>query len=51
MTRPRWHDVLITAAIAIVVAYGAWALWWADVRGETPDDGGSGSAVAVQPQT
>ncbi|MDX2091002.1 MAG: hypothetical protein SFX73_24295 [Kofleriaceae bacterium] len=32
MTRPRWHDVLIIAAIAGVLVVGVWALWWDDVR-------------------
>jgi hypothetical protein len=32
MSRPRWHDVLIVTAIALIVGYGAWALWWGDVR-------------------
>jgi hypothetical protein len=33
MTRPRWHDVAIVAAITGVLAVGVWALWWDDVRG------------------
>jgi hypothetical protein len=32
MTRPRWHDVLIIAAIMGVLVVGVWALWWDDVR-------------------
>ncbi len=33
MRRPRWHDLLIVAAIAGLLVVGAWALWWDDVRG------------------
>ena len=32
MVRPRWHDVLIVAAIAGLLLVGVWALWWDDVR-------------------
>jgi hypothetical protein len=51
MTRPRWHDGVIAFAIAVIVGYGAWALWWANVRGDSPADGAGGSATVVQPQT
>lgn len=43
MTRPRWHDVLIIAAIAGVLVVGVWALWWGDVRTALGWDDGSGS--------
>lgn len=42
MTRPRWHDVLIIAAIAGVLAVGVWALWWDDVRAAFDLGPGSG---------
>ena len=32
MVRPRWHDAIIVAAIAGLLATGVWALWWEDVR-------------------
>jgi hypothetical protein len=32
MVRPRWHDVLIAAAILGLLVVGVWALWWDDVR-------------------
>jgi hypothetical protein len=32
MTRPRWHDVFIVAAVVGVLVVGVWALWWDDVR-------------------
>ncbi len=32
MVRPRWHDVLIVAAIVGLLVVGVWALWWDDVR-------------------
>jgi hypothetical protein len=44
MSRPRWHDVLIAFAIAAVLGYGSWALWWGDV-GSRSEDAASGSAV------
>ena len=42
MTRPRWHDVLIIAAIAGVLVVGVWALWWDDVRAAMGWGPGSG---------
>jgi hypothetical protein len=47
MTRPRWHDVLITAAIAGVLAVGVWALWWDDVRSAVGWDHGSSEPAPV----
>jgi len=47
MTRPRWHDVAIVAAIAGLLAVGVWALWWDDVRGLWHP--GEGSSVAPAP--
>jgi hypothetical protein len=46
MVRPRWHDVLIVAAIVGLLATGVWALWWDDVRallklGPEPNPAGS----------
>ncbi len=32
MVRPRWHDIVIVAALVGFVAVGVWALWWDDVR-------------------
>jgi hypothetical protein len=37
MSRPRWHDALIVLAITLLVGYGAWALWWGDVRAKDAD--------------
>jgi hypothetical protein len=57
VTRPRWHDVAITAAIVAVIGYGVWALWWGDVRGKTdaaspsPQGSGAPTAMTSDPQT
>jgi len=32
MQRPRWHDVLIVAAILALLVVGVWALWGGDLR-------------------
>jgi hypothetical protein len=53
MSRPRWHDVLTVTAIVAIVGYGAWALWWGDVRGDSDATRGSNapSSVSGGPQT
>jgi hypothetical protein len=48
MTRPRWHDVLITTALAGVLAVGVWALWWEDVRLALGWGKGSGEPVPTR---
>jgi len=52
MRRPRWHDVLIVAAILALAVAGAWALWWDDVRpdgphGPPPASGPAGKSSAT----
>ncbi len=32
MVRPRWHDLVIVAALVGLLFVGVWALWWDDVR-------------------
>ena len=49
MVRPRWHDVLIIAAIVGICVVGAWALWWEDVLGFFGMGGGSGSGEGPPP--
>ena len=51
MRRPRWHDALIVAAIAGLLALGVWALWWDDVRTRLKlgPEGGSAVPAPVEP--
>jgi hypothetical protein len=53
VTRPRWHDVAITAALVVIIGYGVWALWWGDVRDRTDAHSGSAAPTAMTsaPQT
>lgn len=32
MRRPRWHDVLLVLALAVIAAGGVWAFWGKEVR-------------------
>lgn len=34
MRRPRWHDVLLVLALAVIAAGGVWAFWGKEVREE-----------------
>jgi len=49
MVRPRWHDVLIVAAILAVFAVGVWALWWGDVSGKLGLEPSKGSGETTSP--
>jgi hypothetical protein len=52
MVRPRWHDALIAAAIAGLLAVGVWAMWWEDVRSIlhlSPGEAGDGDARRTAP--
>jgi len=49
MVRPRWHDALLIAAIAGLLAIGIWSLWWDEVRSILhlgPAPAGTASPVA-----
>ncbi|MGE0871956.1 MAG: hypothetical protein AB7P03_25585 [Kofleriaceae bacterium] len=30
--RPRWHDLVIVAAMVAILMVGVWALWGDDIR-------------------
>jgi hypothetical protein len=49
MTRPRWHDALIVAALLLIFLVGVWVVWSADILawfGITPD---AGSGTGAKP--
>jgi hypothetical protein len=53
MVRPRWHDALLVAAIAGLLAIGVWSLWWDDVRAvlHLAPEGGEPPVAAAPGQT
>jgi hypothetical protein len=53
MVRPRWHDALLVAAIAGLLAIGVWSLWWDDVRTvlHLGPEGGDAPPPVAQGQT
>lgn len=46
MARPRWHDVVLIAAILGLLATGVWSLWWDEVRSVLHLEPGSEDAAA-----
>jgi hypothetical protein len=53
MSRPRWHDAVLVAAIVGLLVAGIWSLWGDEVRSVLHLGPGSADAVApiAQDQT